>query len=663
MLRQAISRMDAACDGAVDLDGMGFNGVDSPFGKKLARMPVWTPRQARAAWKMLRKYTGQLAAYGIEYAAIPEPPAVDNAQQPLAPRRIVFNAEGKCLVVSFPYDGALVSAVKALPRRKFDGATKTWTVPLLASCALGIATMAAENDFDMDEGTQDWLATVSEEAEANAKLSRAHEAEAMSKDVEARLAELRLPLRPFQKAAVAYALRNRRILIGEEQGLGKTIEALATIHAAGAYPAVIVCPASLKFNWEKEARKFLPLSVTVRVLNGKSADVSASIYVLNYDVLGKHIDALIALKPQAVVCDESHYIKSYRARRSELATKLLAVAPMRLLLTGTPVLNRPQELISQIKALGRLDDFGGFWNFASRFCNAHRTQYGWDMSGAANLEELNSTLRRSMYVRHLKSEVLTELPEKQYATVSLPLENRAEYDRAEADVVSWYAEQATRDEEFLASLKGLDKDERKARIRERQDEAEQKAQQAESLVRIEALKQLSARLKMPAVIEWVESFLESGEKLVLFAHHKSIVKELSAHFKAPSITGETPLMNRQAAVDRFQTDPNCKLIVLNIQAGGVGLTLTASSNVAFCEFAWNPGTMDQSSDRVHRIGQRNAVMVTNLVGEETIDEWIIDLIEQKRVVVTAATEGTPMGEQTSVLAELIARLKAKRSES
>jgi len=214
------------------------------------------------------------------------------------------------------------------------------------------------------------------------------------------------------------------------------------------------------------------------------------------------------------------------------------------------------------------------------------------------------------------------------------LTNRAEYNHAEEDFL-----------EYLAETGG----------------DASKAAQAEHLVRITALKQLAARGKMEGVKEWVENFLESGEKLVVFAHHREIQELIADTFPGSAIIhGDDDVETRQANVDRFQTDPDCKLIVCSLKAGGVGITLTAASNVAFVEQGWNPADMEQAEDRCHRIGQKSSVNIWNFIAPETIDVEIADLIAAKKLVVDAATEGKKVTEVRTV-SELIEKLKARKA--
>jgi SWI/SNF-related matrix-associated actin-dependent regulator 1 of chromatin subfamily A len=659
LLFRAVRALATACDGAAMEDGAGFNKYDTDFGHALAVEPPdrWSLRKRRSAWVMLKKYRKQLQRYGIAYEQIPEP-ILETPTQTISTmrpqfRRVVLRPTEKLFAIMFPYDANLVTAVKRIPGARFEGSTKAWLIPTVAYSLEKFVEFVHQHKFEFDETVQakiDELANMVERSAENLEASRAAEADY-------HVPGLGGELRPFQKAGVAYAVRTERCFIADEMGLGKTVQALATLKATEAFPAVVVCPASLKLNWMREAVKWLP-GKAVELWDGKHG-WPGRVNIINYDVLGRQLERLKELKPQAVIFDESHFLKSKKAKRTEAAKELAAIARIRLCLTGTPVLNRPAELISQLEILDRLAEFGGYWQFVRRYCEAYRNGFGLDTSGASNLEELNQRMRALCFIRRNKADVLKELPPKQRSIVPVAITNRLEYEKAENEVIEWLKEQAMKDEAFEASLALLSEEERAEKKREHAEDVAERAKNAEQLVRIEALKKLAAKGKMDAVTEWIEDFLESGEKLVLFAHHVDVVHELARRFNADCITGQTPIPDRQKAVDRFQKDPAARVIVLNLQAGGVGLTLTAASNVAFIELGWTPAIHDQAEDRCHRIGQHDQVTAWYLLGEKTIDEEIQALIDQKRVVVNAATEGKVEMQQAGMLTDLVARLKQR----
>ncbi len=438
-------------------------------------------------------------------------------------------------------------------------------------------------------------------------------------------------LKPFQRAGVSYLLARRRAFLADEQGLGKTIEALAAIEAAGCYPAVVVCPASLKLNWLRELERWLPRR-SARALSGNGtgahalsgvgvddraeAPAAADITVVNYDIVAARLQELHALRPRALVLDESHYCKNAAAKRTQAVQRLAATVPrdgLVLALSGTPVTNRPAELISQLRILGRLEDFGSGARFGQRF------------RGPDAHLRLHWHLRARCFVRRLKADVLPQLPAKTRAIVPVELDNHAEYRLAESDLVAWLRSQPL-------DLRELD-----AKVAA--------ALRAERLVRLEALKLLAARGKLHAALAWIHDFCSSGEPLVVFAHHREIQRAVLARFPAAlHILGEDSAVARDAALRSFQAAAG-QLIVCSLEAAGHGITLTRSSNIAFLELAWTPAKHDQAEDRCHRIGQRDAVNASYLLAADTIDETIATLLERKRSLIGAVTDGREEDEE------------------
>jgi SWI/SNF-related matrix-associated actin-dependent regulator 1 of chromatin subfamily A len=481
-------------------------------------------------------------------------------------------------------------------------------------------------------------------------------------------------LKPFQRAGVRYLLTQRRAFLADEQGLGKTIEALAALEADGAYPAVVVCPASLKLNWLRELERWLP-GRSARALVGTGAGVSATtgfgasalaaganaasaqpvngaraagpggaavrgagregrvdITVVNYDIVAARMEELQALGPRALVVDESHYCKNAAAKRTQAVGWLAASVPREglvMALTGTPVMNRPPELVAQLRILGRLQDFGSGAQFGKRF------------RGADAHLRLHWHLRARCFVRRLKAEVLPQLPAKTRAVVPVEIDNEAEYRLAERDVVAWLQSQPL-------DLRELD-----AKVAA--------ALRAERLVRLNALKLLAARGKQHAALAWIHDFLSSGERLVVFAYHREIQRALLERFPgALHILGEDSHAARDAALRAFQEPDGAEnqLIVCSLEVAGQGITLTRSSNVAFLELDWTPAKHDQAEDRCHRIGQQDAVNASYLLAADTIDETIAALLERKRAVIGAVTDGREEGEE-GVLEALVRELRGE----
>lgn len=464
-------------------------------------------------------------------------------------------------------------------------------------------------------------------------------------DLEPRFAELKKDLMPFQKEGVLYASNKRKVFIADDMGLGKTVEGIASIHANKAYPALIIVPAVVKYNWAKEVKEWIPEDKTICVMEGKNDDIkkiySHDVVVINYDICTYYVKELSNRQFKSMTLDESHYVKNKSTQRTKAVLKISKKIPYRFLLSGTPIENKPIELTAQLEVIDRLKDFGGWMSFALHYCNAYKTKYGWDTSGACNMQELNAILRSKCYIRRTKREVLKDLPDKRISKIPIRLSKKdmKEYQRALNDTLQYLAEIGKSEEEI------------------------ERAARAESLVKIELLKQLTAKKKLPQAIEWIKDFLESGEKLLVFCTHKDVLKDLIEVFPSSVIiNGETSAEERFQIVERFQTDPDVKLALLTLKAASVGITMTASSNVAFIELGWTPAEMAQAEDRVNRIGQKHPVNIWYLLAEETIDMEIAQLIDTKRVVAQGAMDGKEVRQEDSILKELSKNLLNKFME-
>jgi hypothetical protein len=482
---------------------------------------------------------------------------------------------------------------------------------------------AEDHDLELDQETIELLEGLAEEHR------RAEEIVAMSSATEGsgnlELSMSAEALMPFQVAGVEYALDRRRTFIADEQGLGKTLQALQTMEADDAYPAVVLCPASLKLNWEREASRWLPHR-TRRVFTGRGAQpYDTDILILNYEIVEWHREELAKISPKALVLDESHYCKSPKAKRTKAVQALAEALPsssLRLALTGTPLVNRPKELVPQLRILGRLGEFGSGAGFERRFGSPEER------------ERLHWHLRRTCYLRRLKKDVLPQLPEKQRAVVPVELSNAADYARAEREFMGWLIEQ----------FGGTDELDRKLTSAER----------GKALVKLGALRRLAGQGKVAMAASWIEDFLESGEKLVVFAQHVDVQHALADAFPdAVHILGSDSPQSRDESVQRFQNDPDVQLCVCSLRVAAHGLTLTAASDVAFVELGWTPAEHDQAEDRCHRIGQEDSVTAWYLLATGTIDERIATLIENKRRIVSSVTDGTA-GDDTSAIDAILA---------
>ena len=547
--------------------------------------------------------------------------------------------EHEAFVLAPGHDASLQELFAALPGAQSRGGARRGPLPAGALAEHASLPSIRADPFcvpDLDRFLAATGAWVAEDAlallqEAREQHARAAGLVALSAAEEA---ELDVPglggtLKPFQRAGVAYLLERRRAFLADEQGLGKTVEALATLQAADAFPAVVVCPANLKLNWRREAESWLP-GRTVAVLSGLGGEADlpeADVTIVNYEILAARLPRLTARGTQAVVIDEAHYCKNATAKRTQAVQRLTAAVPREglvLALSGTPVVNRPAELIAQLRVIDRLSEFGSGAQFSRRF------------RGPDAHQRLHWHLRARCFVRRLKADVLPQLPAKTRSVVPIELDNGAEYRLAESDLVAWLRTQP------------LDLSELDAKVAA--------ALRAERLVRLNALKLLAARGKLAAALAWIHDFRSSGERLVVFARHREIQRAIVERFPdALHILGEDTHARRDEAVRAFQAPdgPDNQLIVCSMEVAGQGLTLTRASNVAFLELDWTPAKHDQAEDRCHRIGQQDAVNAYYLLAAETVDETIATLLERKRAVIGAVTDG--LGEEEEGVVDALVR--------
>ncbi len=523
-----------------------------------------------------------------------------------------------CFRIEFSYDPAVVAQVRCLPSgRRWSPELRAWLCPAGPEALKMLRGWGFTIRPDVLAWEQQWLNPT---PVVRARIDN--------------IPGLKKKLYPFQAEGVGF-LESRfgRSLIADEMGLGKTIQALAWLQHKGApvLPALIVCPASLKGNWARECADWTTLSC--RVLSGSQPApeqvVGLDVLIVNYDILAKWLPILGSIR--TVVLDEAHYIKNPKAARTKAVRWLCKGRRHVVAISGTPIVNRPAEFFT---ALSILDNamFGDWWAFAKRYCNAQCGRFGWDFSGASNTDELHRKLSTLM-IRRLKADVLTDLPPKTRTMIPLELNgNEGIYTSA------------------LREALGAWQDEKPDPLRD--------------ITQISALRQAALDAKFDLCCEWIDNFLETSPgKLVLFAVHHATIDRLMARYgeRAVSLDGRTEITSRSLIVERFQTDPGVRLFIGNIQAAGVGITLTAAQDTAFLEFPWTPGELDQAEDRIHRIGQKGATNIYYLIAQGTLEEDILKLIEAKRKVLNGVLDGK-YDESTSILAELTKRIKQKGNQ-
>lgn len=441
-------------------------------------------------------------------------------------------------------------------------------------------------------------------------------------------------LLPFQKEGVQQIYRFAgRTLLADEMGLGKTIQTLYWLYKIRSRrPAVIVTPASLKYNWQSEAQ--FHFGMRAEILEGKTVNLRrlpGDIVILNYDILKAWLPFLLKHEPKAVVFDEAHFIKNRGALRTQCCLKLSESADSVIALSGTPLTNRPVELWTILKAV-RPDLFPSFSKYAWRYCKPRYTpKYGWLYNGATHLKELNQILRSECMIRRKKREVLKDLPSKTRRFTMFRINDYSEYNSARDDFLDWL-------EKISPS-------------------AAKRAKRAEAITRIGYLMRLAARLKYPWTVQWIKDFFEArpGKKLVAFTMHTAVLKRLEERFenRCLVIDGSVNARKKHEAVRAFSSNPKKDLFLIQWKAGGVGLNLVSASDVVALDFPWTPGDLIQGEARVDRIGQKHEVTSHYLALAGTIEEDQIKFLRRKSKILDEVLDGKRDSDDLDIFNEMM----------
>lgn len=515
------------------------------------------------------------------------------------------------------------AAVKKVYGAIFDYRDKVWRVPLDQRSALVRLQKYTKAEYFKIDQNPEQFGKIEPLPELNQEIPLSHPEG--------------FGFRPYQENGVSRGLNLQRFINGDEQGLGKTLQAIGTLFGASlenkdVFPCLVICPSSTKINWLREwemwtDKKAIVLDDKIKDSWHRYYDIGmADVFITNYESLKKYFVSYMPPKGRlrkssdivmderiklfkSVIVDESHRCKNPNTQQAKLTLNITKDKDWVILLTGTPVVNKPIDLFPQLAIINRLKEFGGKNGFLSRYCEGGR--------GASNLKELNYLLNKHCFFRREKKDVAKDLPEKQRQTILCDITTRVEYNKARDEFVRYLEEKGANDAEIARKLRG------------------------EIIVKMQELKKISAKGKLNEAKEFIQEVMDTGEKLIVFVVHHIIVDELLKEFpEAVTVTGRDKDWEKQQSIDAFQNNPDTKLIVCNIKAAGVGITLTASSRVAFIEYPWTYADCVQCEDRAHRIGQKNNVMCTYFLGQNTIDERMYELILQKRHVANTITGAT-----------------------
>lgn len=523
--------------------------------------------------------------------------------------------------IGFSYDPALVTSVKKFAGAGYNPQNREWYIPFSLVTVNPLKKWLEENGFK--EGMNYVPSRRVIDYEEPEEVITADEVEQACKEIGMK----RIP-HPYQCEGVAYMINHGNCINGDDCGLGKTAQTIIIIELLGAFPALIVTPASVKYNWKKEWAKWMPdrkVGVIERKRKFDPAVWDSDVVIINYDVLGERnmekptakFKELLKKYWGACALDEIHFLKSEKALRTKMAKKITKRIEHVWGLTGTLTQNKPADLIQPFKIIRRFDDiFGDTLEFKFRYCNGKQTAYGFDDSGFSNLEELHELLRMGGYIRRNKRDVLEELPPLVEQTVDVPIVNLKEYRRAESDLLA-----------YLEKI-GIEK--------------ANNAVNAPHLVMINTLKSLSVKGKLPFMQSYIKDWLEANEdeQLVVFGVHREPLQELAKYFKAPIIQGGVSADKKQQIVNEFSQRKH-RLLFANIQSAGTGTDGLQDncSNLFYIELPDKSTDLEQTNSRLERMGQKNSINITYLLSPDTIDVEMRETVKDKSLITGVVNRG------------------------
>ena len=621
-LHRAVQYLAGVCDGAHVRDGQGFNFYDSTFGKSLAMQEYWSEKQTASVISLLRTYRAQLQAAGFDVHKLSGDVAVNTpaAPVPAPPHPVVVEGIYKDsqlteVLIRCPY--LWNPKVRALLTVRWCTQHKGWRVAL-----------NLENVNRLERGL-----AVQLPAEILAWRVQQHQLLflAQQTDVSSLKSPAAAHLYGFQRVGVKFLTQARRVILADDMGLGKTVQAIVACEELQAQRVLVVCLNSLKGNWYNEIQKWVPHQQTT-VLRGTRTQRDALLHafqagflVVNYEAVRPSksksqpslLDTLAGIPWDVLIVDEAHNMKNRKAAQTAGVRMLATQTGTVYLLTGTPILNRVDELWSPLHVLYP-KRYASFWGFVEKHTAVYRNRYGWVVDGKPTQPVVLRKEIAPLFLRREKEEVFPDMPRKIYQDVWLDLEG--EQQRIYRDIEHQAMTQI--DENTTVITPGI-------------------------LAQLTRCKQVaispgliggeSTGVKLDALMDIV---LGTEQKVLVFSQYAQAV-ELAASLmqtagvKHVTFTGDTPEAERSAVVHQFQTDPTIKVFLATTQAGGVGLTLTAASLVVFLDKHWTPAVNEQAVDRTRPHLQTQPVHTIYLLCRNTVDELVENVLSGKASIIEA----------------------------
>tara|TARA_R110001606_G_scaffold399171_1_gene581274 strand:- start:3203 stop:4891 length:1689 start_codon:yes stop_codon:yes gene_type:complete len=541
---------------------------------------------------------------------------------------------------TFDFDHAIVNKIKACDfNSRFNPEYKEWIVPVNEYSKIRIKSIIKEFNFKQIEKKEIKDVVVNYEvAEIDyAYLKGLSDAKGFT-----------YKPRQYQLEALGYALQKGSIINGDDVGLGKTFESIMYAETTNSFPCLVVVPASVKYNWQEKWEEITGNKRKVSIIESKETKArknnwKADVVVINYDIIGKKRGKGATLrfkelkkKWDMIIFDEAHFLKEKTSIRSRAAKMLVKDVEKIQLLTGTAIMSKPVEIWNLLVLVKRDGEIAKDWmQFITRYCGGYRGKFGWVTDGATNTLELNQKLRSVCYIRREKRDVLEELPAVTKQVIQMPITNISKIKRATNDLI-----------EYIRESKG--------------DKSAEKAQEAEHLVALSVLRKLAIEGKLKAIEGYLKDWKASGKKLVVFGIHREGLEYLATKFNCQLIAGGTSSKDKLSIVKDFQVNEDIFLFA-NMQSAGTGVDglQNICSNMLIIELPWRPSDLTQTIGRLDRSGQTEAVTVSFMLSDQTVDEQMFEMLSSKEQVAEAVNKGIDISRQKSGLKQVLRKILKK----
>ena len=441
------------------------------------------------------------------------------------------------------------------------------------------------------------------------------------------------PPLPHQKEAIEKLVGSKRYILADDMGLGKTTSTIIAALETGVKKILIICPASLKINWQREIENYTDRSTFIA--EGKKFSTEHDFVIVNYDILKNFHDKdprnredseLIKGNFDLVILDEAHMVSNAQAQRTKIINNFVKDIKRVWLLTGTPMTSRPMNYYNLLHIIE--SPVAQNWKaYAIRYCQGYQFNAGgrkvWNVTGASNLEELRERTSGQI-LRRLKEEVL-DLPDKIISPVYLRIVSQ-EYKNLMGEYREWY-----------------------------KNNSEESSSLTVQFSKLMQVRKLIANEKVSQTIEFAENIIDQGKKVIIFTNFTDTLQSIYQHFgkSAVYLDGSCSNSVRQQAVDRFQTDDKIKVFVGNLKAAGVGLTLTAAEVVIMNDLSFVPAEHSQAEDRAYRFGQKSNVLVYYPIFENTIEKTIYDVLNKKKRIISTVLGDNQQNEIGDTVEEIL----------